>query len=85
MNTFKFAGVDGQYIIAIPYGNGWLTIEEGFDGTITEYQYVPNLGKEIHTVYTKRGVKYLYGNKHLYLKHCTFKYVPSWAVAGSTI
>ena len=85
MNTFKFAGVDGQYIIAIPYGNNWLTIEEGFDGTITEYQYVPNLGKEIHTVYTKRGVKYLYGNKRLYLKHCTFKYVPSWAIAGSTI
>jgi len=85
MNIFKFAAANGDYIVVIPYGHKWLTIEEGYNGTILEYQYIPNLGKKIHAQYTDRGVRYLYGDKRLYMRHCSMKYIPSRFTMGGTI
>ena len=84
MNIFKFAGTDGRYLITIPHRDRWLIIEEGGD-YVTEYVYVPGFPEKIRALYTDRGIKYLYGDKRLYLKHCTIKHIPSWAVMGGTI
>jgi len=85
MNTFKFFGTDGRYLVAIPYRNKWLAIEEGYDNNVVQYMYVPGFPKEIYAQTINGGFRYVYGSRRLYLRHCTFKWVPSWVVGGYTI
>jgi hypothetical protein len=85
MNVFKFCGADGRYITVIPYKNRWLVLEESSDQIVIEYMFIPHLGEQIRALNTDRGIRYLYGDKCLYLRHCTIKHIPGWAVMGSTI
>jgi hypothetical protein len=85
MNVFKFSGTDGRYLVAIPYRNKWLTIEEGSADGVIEYLYVPGLKRRVSIHTTERGIRYVYGDWRKYLRNCTFKYPPSWAVMGRTL
>ena len=89
MNLFKFADLKGRYLIVAPYcdnrRDGWLVLEEGCDGTVFRYQYIPNSTERVRCYIDGNTHIYLYGSKNLYIRHCYIKYIPSWAVAGNTI
>jgi hypothetical protein len=89
MNVMKFAGTNGRYLIAAPYcdsrRDGWLVLEEGRDGLVFRYQYIPNFSEKVRCYIDGKNHLYLYGSRTLYIRHCYIKYIPSWAVAGSTI
>ena len=85
MNVFKFFGTDGRYAIAVPHRNKWLVLEEGRDGLTFEYRYVPNFGKDVCCYIDGKKHIYIYGDKALHLRHCTFKWLPSWVVGSHTI
>jgi len=85
MSVFKFAGINGRYITAVPYKDRWLMLEECRDGVVTQYHYIPGFPQKVQHYTDNNKCIYIYGSKALYLRHCTFKYVPSWAVAGNTL
>ena len=85
MNVFKFAEANGHYITAIPYKNRWVIIEEGWDDTVVQYLYIPGYSKRIAMKATDKGIRYIYGSKRLYMRHCSFRYVPSWCTMGCTL
>jgi len=84
MNVFKFGSTDGKYLLAIPYKEGWLVLEEKEGDTIIQYQYIPGQAKIQVYNHGNRHL-YIYGSRRLYLKHCFIKYPPAWATMGCTL
>jgi len=85
MNVFKFSDLDGRYMLAAPYRNGWIILEEKKGDTIIQYQYIPNPRIKVQSYQHGSRRIYLYGSRTLYMRHCFIKYPPSWAVAGCTL
>jgi hypothetical protein len=85
MNVFKFANLDGRYLIAIPYKKGWLVLEEKKDNTIIQYRYVPGFKAKVQSYQDGNRRLYIYGSWRLYLKHCFITYPPAWATMGCTL
>jgi hypothetical protein len=83
MNAFKFWDVNGHYIVAIPYKDRWLVIEEGWPDQVIQYVYIPYLKKRIQFI--ERGVRIIYSSKRRFIRDRSLKYIPSKFVMGGTI
>jgi len=85
MNVFKFANPDGRYLVAAPYYDGWVVLEESHEDIVIQYQYIPGFKAKVQSYQHGNRRLYIYGSRRLYLKHCFLKYPPSWATMGCTL
>jgi len=83
MNAMKFWDTTGYYIIAIPYKDRWLVIQEGWFDKVIQYVYVPHCKKKVQ--FFDWGIRVIYSSKRRFVRECSLKYIPSYFTMGSTI